>query len=104
MQLCRMFFRNAFNRSLNFMRTRSRSLSALPRRSLVSYGLGLTASGLAACSIAAWSMDETPLALTHGSHSRVNSDAFARLEQKVADLQAKVSRARLSLFMLKYIA
>ena len=82
-------FRSAFNRSLNFVR--SRSFNALPRRKITSYGLGLAASGVAACSIAAWSMEETPLAFAHGSHSHGNFDAVKQLEQKVAELAAKVS-------------
>ena len=81
-------FRSVFNRSLNFMR--SRTFSALPRRKIASYGLGLAASGVAACSIAAWSMEETPLAFAHGSHSYSDADAIKRLEQKVAELAAKV--------------
>ena len=83
-----MFVRNVFNRSLNVVR--SRPFSALPRRKLTSYGLGLAASGLAACSIAAWSMEESPLALTHGRHVHANSNALAELESKVAALTAKV--------------
>ena len=83
-----MFLRNVFNRSLNVVR--SRPFSALPRSKLTSYGLGLAASGLAACSIAAWSMEESPLALTHGRHVHANSNALADLESKVAALTAKV--------------
>ena len=94
--LGQMFLRNVFNRSLNVVR--SRPFSALPRSKLTSYGLGLAASGLAACSIAAWSMEESPLALTHGRHVHANSNALAELESKVAALTAKVCFKFLNLY------
>ena len=81
-----MFLRNVFNRSSYV----ARSFSTLLKRKITPYGLGLAASGLAACSIAAWSMEESPLAFTHGRHVHPNSNAFAELERKVAALTAKV--------------